>query len=351
MAFHKTKWSQSQMIRIDHFLLRVLLGRRWKSKLWMSKRDKIQLETLIHVRSAPVLVKEHGLASMKLSVDGPFPCFNPSIVSVPGGYLVSARCTNLINLNDGHYFIQKNSGLQDSFNYLLSLDSDFKITGQRKINHDALAGEGKAAEFGIEDLRLFTWRGVIWACGSGVHQGPRAGSKEVHPILARLEGDHLVDAVSLPSPYQRSIEKNWAPIVHDDELFFAYNISPFEVFHYSQGKLSLKVKPEKPFEHDFNLRGGTPFIPWKGFFLGLVHSTQLSYLNKLYYTHNFVLVDVDLNVVETSEPFFIERKGIEFVAGLQAIEEAIVITYGVADRVCKLLKIPNSVIEQYFTMP
>lgn len=58
------------------------------------------------------------------------------------------------------------------------------------------------------------------------------------------------------------------------------------------------------------------------------------------YIHYFMYLDSDLNMIEISEPFVFERSGIEFAINLVLDGDAILISYGVADRRARVLRIP-----------
>ena len=70
----------------------------------------------------------------------------------------------------------------------------------------------------------------------------------------------------------------------------------------------------------------------------------MDYAEKVYYTHNFLVLDDEFDIFEISEPFFIERSGIEYAGGLVASDSGVYVTYGVADRVSKCIFLPNNVL-------
>lgn len=338
-------------IRLDDLLLRILLGRRWKEKLWITKRDKSELETQLLIRTAPVLTNAWGLDPVAIPVDAEYPCFNPSIARTPTGYRVVARSSNLVNLNDGNYHYPHPGRHHQTVNFLVDLDSQLRPLSQRRLQDSAVVAYGLAAEYGLEDVRLFEWAGGTWACAAALRPVNGSGQIAVQQVLARLEGDALVDVKLLPSPYEREVEKNWAPIVYGGDLSFAYSLAPLEILNYTPENNTLsRVPARQQANGTFHLRGGTPFIPWKGHLLGVAHSSPLHHQGKRYYTHHFITLNSALEIVEVSEPFFIQRRGTEFASGIVAADDGIILAYGVADRACRLLHIPDRVLGRFLTL-
>jgi hypothetical protein len=331
-------------IRIDYLLMRILFGPRWKEKLWMSKQDKRALENQILISTAPILAEKWGLKPITVNIDAEYPCFNPSIIKSASGYKLIARSSNLVNLNDGHYFYK--SRPHKTINYILQLDENFNVLSQSKLDDSLVSKSGMVAELGIEDARLFYWKKSIWICGAGLHFLNKANEIGVQQILCKLDGNTLIDYKVLDSPYGRKVEKNWVPIVQGDELTFAYSLSPIELIRFNNGLLEHKKIANKN-EDDFRIRGGTPFVRWKNQFLGVVHSAHIHHQGKRYYVHHFITLNNELEILEVSEPFFIQRRGTEFASGLELDDDGVILSFGLADRACKVMKVPNAIIERY----
>lgn len=85
--------------------------------------------------------------------------------------------------------------------------------------------------------------------------------------------------------------------------------------------------------------------------IALVHSAPMEYRGARLYTHHFVLFNKDLQLAEIGRPFFIEHHGVEFAAGNVAQQQdGVVTSYAVGDRVTRLMKIPNVVIEKFLSV-
>lgn len=333
-------------IRIDYLLLRLILGRRYREKAWANKRDILELQNSTLVSSTPILADVWKLEPIKYHIDSVYPCFNPSIISTNNGYKLISRSSNLLNLNDGNY-IRKGSP-HETINYLVDLDHDLNVIKQCRLDDSLIRQPGAVAECGIEDCRLFKWKQSTWLCGAAIRPLDKHffGTKQ---MLCKLESNSITEAIVLESPHNKTVEKNWAPIPLNDELVLAYRLSPVEIVRVN-GKTVTLDRFHKKVENEFKLRGGTPFIRWKGYFLGVAHSQPIRYQGKIYYMHYFVCLNDELELVETSQPFFIQRKGIEYAAGIEIIDNGILLSYGVADRIGRLIKIHDSIVEKYITI-
>jgi hypothetical protein len=105
------------------------------------------------------------------------------------------------------------------------------------------------------------------------------------------------------------IEKNWAPLVKDDKLFFVYNYDPLIIIHYDfnpagwcsivykQADVRLPIDTSKTF-----LRGGSNLIKYKDhYYIGGCHSR----IHKRCYQHytNIILLDtMNWQIVYISKP-------------------------------------------------
>ena len=137
-----------------------------------------------------------------------------------------------------------------------------------------------------------------------------------------------------PSPLKLKEEKNWVPLVIGEDLYFAYSVDPLVLFKFTGEGLIYGSK--KPSSHEnIRLRGGTQFVHWKdGLYLGIAHQQRIK-THKFHYLHEFAVFDSkQMKMIETSEPFFLHKRGIEFAAGIMRCGNSMVISYGVSDAAC-----------------
>lgn len=307
----------------------------------MSKKDKVELAGRIAMASAQVLSDAYSLEPIKLNTSGSNPSLNPSIIKSKHGYLVIARSSRLVCFNDVDYI--ENIAKVDDINYLYELDADFNVVSNMPLDESLLREQAHCIRHCMSDARLFYWHDQLWAIGAAVRVN--AESEVVSQILFRIEGSAVVDAIPLDSPINFPLEKNWTPIVQGSILKLVYSFSPVNLIKIEDRKAVIEGAIRKVTNHD--VRGGTQLIDYEGGYLGLIHQPPNMWNGKRSYTHSFAWFNKDLELLEVSEPFYFQRRGLEFAAGLCKTDDGIVVSYGAGDRACMILKIPDRVIRRY----
>lgn len=296
------------------------------------------------IQQAPILLDRCDAQPVRLHADVEHPIWNPAMMSMEDQYLIATRSSNFYSLNDG--MCAYAGSPHNTINILHRLNHKLEPIHQIALDDSLVRTTCSAATFGIEDIRLFSWQGQPWGIGAAVCAGPKAGSFQAQQVLFRLDEHRIVDFHLLPSPVNARIEKNWTPLFLNDELHLIYSLDPLIAYHVdSDGSLTL-IGQQQPKPQGFLLRGGTPFIPWNGKYLGLAHRAPFQ-SDRFYYTHVFVVIDRNLRLVETSPPFFLQRRGIEFAAGLINRENELVISYGVGDQAGFVAPIPHRALQSF----
>ncbi len=285
----------------------------------------------------PVLTQEFGLTPRYLSHDPEHPVFNPGVAKWGGEIVfVSQRAASLC---PGGRARDCTSQPRNTVNLIHRYDEDLNPIGTHLLDDSLIRS---AAPYGIEDLRLFAWKGSLWAVAGRV--APPATDLPVTQMLIRLDGWRVAGFHAFSSPNGHIHEKNWVPLVKDDRLFLIYSFEPFAVYEYTGGGLEL-VRGSPGQERGFPVRGSSPFIPWREHFAGLTHSvTRIG--GKLYYSHAFVVLDDEFAPVEASESFFIQHRGVEYVGGLIEYKGDLLVSYGVPDRAAAFCILPYSKVSQ-----
>lgn len=294
------------------------------------------------VKNSPILLEKTLEDIVQLDQIDILPIFNTSNLVLEDQILCCSRRSNLLNKMDGEY-LYFNNELHDSLNIFHYLSKSFEIQSTCVLDDALLRMNCPYAVNGIEDIRLFQWRGRLFGIGAGVNAQEKM---LVTQILFRIEANKIVEFIPFHSPINSHQEKNWIPLIFNDELLLIYSIYPLIIFQYSEGKLHL-LKGELPKANDFAIRGGTPFVAFKDKYVSIAHLKPFRYLNKTFYRHVFVVLDYNLNINEISEPFFIQRKGTEFACGLNIIDGNLLLSYGVADRSANLSIIRKEELQRY----
>lgn len=330
-------------IRLDHLFLRLIFGRRWREKLWMTKKDKSEIVGQIAYYSAKILTETYGLNPIPVNSTTDRSIFNASFIKTDSHYLMSARSAKW-NCYDDRLYPYPTKERED-INYLLALDEKFQVLSQKILDESLLRSPQFNVTQAITDIRLFHWENKLWCMGSATKIEGK--SDIVQQVLCRIENNTIVEANIFRSPLGARLEKNWCPIIQDADLMFVYSYQPPNIFSIRNGEICFRDLDPKVIDHD--CRGGTPLIKYDNIYLGVIHHAPNIWNGKRSYTHSFVSLTENFQLLEISEPFFLQRRGLEFAAGICKTESGILISYGVADRAVRMLEIPDGVVRRYLT--
>lgn len=269
-----------------------------------------------------------------------YPIFNPSIVKNGDGFIVMARQSTLVNYAEYYYEYEESE--HRTINYIYHLDANLKVTSVSVLDDSILRKKDSVAEAGIEDVRLFSYDGEIYGIGAGTRKID--GHFFVSQIVFKLGNKKIIEYFVAPQIGGR-VEKNWVPFEGVSPITLKYSIADDFLIKFCNGHFLFPS--ERPML-DLKFRGGSPLVEFGlHHFLGIVHSSPLRFLDKIFYVHHFVVYDKKFRHIETSEPFFLRRRGIEFVCGLQIKNDFAYISYGVGDRVAEIARIHLKRIKEF----
>ncbi len=269
--------------------------------------------------------------------EGLVPC-NPSIAGAggPGGAGGPLHCViRMVNYRtDGRYFMGLGeSGIQTK-NLLVRLDQNLEVTGCTPLtdrSSEPVRHPGARIR-GLEDCRLFQWRESWWCVATARDRNPR---EMAEIVLARLEADGSIEFVQLlPGPDPDRHEKNWVPLVRNDELFLLYRTDPTVILRVpGPGRAPVEVSRSAPEPEVEHLRGGSQAIWCRDRWLYLTHEVTVNSAGQRIYLHRLVALNPALRVIALSDPFFFQGRGIEFAAGLawDAAGDRLIVSYGRGD--------------------
>jgi hypothetical protein len=279
-------------------------------------------------RALTARVEAHKITAEIYTLDGPY--YNPSMVVHDG------RLRAILRTSDG----------QNSGNVL------GEIVG-RKLVHQKIIQDNDAgrAHRGYEDCRLFVLNGRLMALATiGGIQTVGASRPDVCLVDLEAPGGatHQIQSTGQP-------EKNWMPVVDtidgSDRFRVICAVDPLVVRTYDFGKQSFSDAPRSAGV----IRGGSPLIPYNGGWLCIVHQVHTGEAAKklndrnIVYTHRFVRFDHELTQAETSAPFFFQREGIEFAAGLVEWEGHFLVSFGDDDKRACIAEIERGTIVALFS--
>lgn len=301
------------------------------------------IHSLEEMVDAPVVTK-------KLSPVVPnFNFTNPSILRHQNGYLVNFRGVNFYVKGRVYYEIgsKKEIGIDVAAitrNFLQYLDDTLEpVSSAQEIDDDSME---KPASYpshviGYEDGRLIEFDGNTWLlCTSRQHDVESVNQM----ALLHLSGGQCDRVLLLHGHEDNLYQKNWMPFIHDGKLLLVYTCEPLTILqpNLDTGHCDIVSTSTLPL-FCAHLRGGSQGIRVNGYYLFLLHEVA-EHADGRHYYHRFLALDGDLCFAALSPAFYLQHKGIEFVAGLCADKnnEDLVIAWGYKDAEARLSRFPLS---------
>ena len=129
----------------------------------------------------PVLTQEFGLAPRYLSHDLEHPVFNPGVAKWGDEIVFVSRAAASPCLSG--WARDRTPQPVSTVNWVHRYDEDLNPIGTHLLDDSLIR---PTAPYGIEDLRLFAWKGSLWAMAGRV--APAATDLPVTQMLIRLDG-------------------------------------------------------------------------------------------------------------------------------------------------------------------
>ncbi|MGA1092090.1 MAG: hypothetical protein ACO3V1_09855 [Candidatus Nanopelagicales bacterium] len=273
------------------------------------------------------------------------PCFpmlpcNPSVAVGPGGELrCLVRAVNYeLGEEDGIWF--RGDPAPNTVNWIADIKADMTPGKMFRVEDGAHRAARLPCRDGLEDGRLFWFRGRWRFTASGLHHGPRV--RTTMALCTLDEGGTRVEELEfLQSPHGREMEKNWMPRAEEGRLSFVYTHHPAESYTLWPTRGRLWLGSHQPL-HGWS--GGSQVIPHGGAWLGVVHQRRKE-RNRVYYAHRLVRYDDNLEPTHAGREFYFLGRQVEFCAGLAAHDGGHVLSFGVKDREAWLVRLTPAEIE------
>jgi tetratricopeptide (TPR) repeat protein len=293
-----------------------------------------------NVRPVPFLADlvddDAQVIDLEIDLDPQWNPMNPSIAVDQDAPAIIVRTVNYERRDDGAYAIHDPDDVVRTRNFLLRHDVDGRRSACEELVEPALPERVPTGVRGLEDARLFRWRGEWHILATARDLTP---TWRCQMALGRLDGPDIVDLTPLPFPVEGRDEKNWMPFVHDGRLRFVYSCHPLVILEWDPDASSLRevVRHETP-SHLESLRGGAQGTWIDGNLLLIGHHVRHSGGRRLY-QHRFLMLDRELRPSSCSPLFSFERYGVEFCAGMARRDEDLLLSYGVNDGAARLMAV------------
>lgn len=253
-------------------------------------------------------------------------------------------------------------------NVMCSIDNDMQMISAQRVNMALDTGKPTWSFIGLEDGRLFEWDNRLFLCGvrRDCYDSEGTGRMEMCEIEV-VDGQWTeVSRNPIPAPGDNATycEKNWMPIL-DWPWHFVKWTNPTEVvkFDIEEGTTTTVVLDESrtyPWSRD--PRGGSQVMRIsEENRMAFVHEVDLwkDHFDRKdgHYVHRLVIWDNDWNIVKKSDEFTFfggqtdrttdREYVIEFVTGIAMHKDSVIISFGLQDNACYLLKMPKSTFTEF----
>ena len=213
------------------------------------------------------MVSDFVLETHRIEVPGYPYTFNPSIVRWNNRLLMSFR------VNDLRIYSSKKIGL-------VWLDENFNPVGDPyilKIPRDTSINffVNKRARIRVQDPRLITINDRLYIIYSDYQIG-RMFKAELHFDGEQFFLDKADCFLHFENEKLNRLEKNWVSFQYEDDLLFAYKISPHIIFSHIKGTQTCQTYAASSNNIRWRwgeIRGGTPAILVDGSYLAFFHSS------------------------------------------------------------------------------
>jgi hypothetical protein len=181
------------------------------------KTHKIEGSDLDYMTSADQ-IKESVESINSIYLPGKFFLgYNPGVIKYNDNYLISFRTDHSTETK------------QNTYISMVELDANFKVIGEPQLLIEGLCTEAKCF---AEDPRIFRFRDdlyVVFNSSVNMREDWIYGAREMKlaKIIKNKNNKFVVEKViRLVPPFEKQIEKNWAPLVFENELYFVYTVQP-----------------------------------------------------------------------------------------------------------------------------
>ena len=269
---------------------------------------------------------------------------NPSIAMDGERIRAVVRTVNYRLLPTGSIWIKGSA--PDTVNWLVNLDAD-TLERQEAIQiDDVVVRSAPMTENGLEDMRLFAWRGGGWGLASGY-----CGRNDANTMILAPVSPVMDRKVVLLSPTGEKKEKNWIIAVIGSELFLIHWLSPMSVYKYVGSQMLEPVFMGDARAELMGWSGSSQAVPYNGKLLACIHRRigEKCGRDPVRYVHRLVEIDPETWEIGRISPIFVfEGDQVEFNSGLSVTSESVLFSYGVQDCAAVVLRLPIGAVDGIF---
>ena len=231
-------------------------------------------------------------------------------------HILNTRYVNYWYLDNGHCSIKHPKDIIITKNYVSYLKNDFSPFFFSEMQEITVRLPSHNCYFyGLEDIRLYSFGENIKFIATNINYSPTGYNRmiigEYDPIMCEYNNC----LVAFP-PFDTHCEKNWIPLVKNDEEFYIYRWCPMEIgkMNYDNNTLEIvkRFKINSPWFQ--KVRGSSTFVDNREYLVGVVHFSEDTTPRRYY--HILVALDKEtFKPLKYSDIFNFQYLGIEFCIG------------------------------------
>lgn len=288
---------------------------------------------------------------------------NPSIININENLYVNLRNVNYMlfhseERNTEHqygplcYLHPEHDISLRTNNVLCKLDENLNIEYYSVVDSSNFDTEPLWQFVGLEDARLINWNNKLFL--SGVRRDTTTNGQGRIELSEIVFNEKLAIEISrnrIPStpPDETYCEKNWMPVL-DKEYHWIKWTNPTELVRYHNSITKQVLLKNHQKADTLDLRGGSQVIPYKNFYLAVIHESDvfMTATNKkdANYYHRFILWDKNFNIIKITDRFKFMNGKIEFCCGICEYKNYLLITFGFQDNASFLLACKQEMIDK-----
>jgi hypothetical protein len=310
----------------------------------------LALEDPVQVLSSDVKTLAHSNSVLTQNLDlDDLGFYNLSVHKTATGFSGVIRgCTwNGCNAN--------NKPPVQSYPYAIELDAKGTPLSMRELSpysspfEGCLAQTGNVWANGIEDPKLFTYRGESWVVGNSLgSNGQPYPCVNAMCIFKLSDPQGTFTLLQVPSDVDsKQQQKNWSPFTYQGKLLCEYSLKPHRVLQvdpatgqieqeYSTGSASDNIVSGA------SLRGGAPplYLSSRQQYVGVGHTRPKNGSAYLHFFYSFQAQPPFALTAVTSLFKIGGRERIQFAAGLSQDGNNFYVSYGVDDCFSRIATVP-----------
>lgn len=252
------------------------------------------------------------------------------------------------------YLNPENDMTLTTTNYMCELDKNtLAIQSVLKVDTSMLDVKPIWEFVGLEDCRVVRWDNKLYI--TGVRRDTTTngqGRMELSELEYTNNSIKEVSRYRIPSTANDAsyCEKNWMPIDFMPYHYVKWSNPTEIVFADMHNKKTTQSFLGKSYNYPRDIRGGSQVIKLNNDYNFACGHTVNLFKSEIgakdaVYRHCFIVWDNDWNVKTVTNQFAFLNASIEFSAGMTKFRDSFLVSFGLQDNCCYLLKIPQHLME------